>query len=274
MLLLLILVLVSLGTTYGFTFLFNYPSGMAGALLYLLTLILSIIVVAILLFLFFIFSFYIAKERNPKGMFKHHLMTCYSRLIYGIFMRVKLIVRGKENIPKHSNFVIYANHIEYCDPVYMKMAFHNHPVAFISKESLFKHKLVKMVLGGIGCIPISPGADRSALNSIVAGIKIVKNGQPLAIFPEGTRSYSHNLLPFKAGSFKLATKAKAEIIPVCLYNMHEVLRKGRWKVARVILTVLPAIKPEDYEHMDTSEISDKVFVTIDECLRSIEEKQK
>lgn len=234
-------------------------------------LIASLIAVAIVAFLFFIISFLIAGKKNPKGMFKHHLLTFYSRYFYNIIFRVKVKVVGKENLPKDNNFVIYSNHIEYTDPIYIKQVFHNYPVAFISKESLFKISIARLVLEGIGCIPISRFADRSALNSIVEGIKAVKNGQPLGIFPEGKRTYSHQTIEFKSGSFKLATKAKATIIPVCLYNMHETLRKGRKGIAKVTIVILPSITEDTYRDMDTTDLSNKVREMIDKTLLELQE---
>ncbi|PKL01533.1 MAG: hypothetical protein CVV56_00700 [Tenericutes bacterium HGW-Tenericutes-1] len=233
----------------------------------------SIIIVALLAILFFIISFLIAGKRNPKGMFKHHLMVFYSRYFFNIIFRVKVKVIGKENLPKDNNFVIYSNHIEYTDPIYIKQVFNRYPVAFISKESLFKIPIARMVLEGIGCIPISRVADRSALNSIVEGIKTVKNGQPMGIFPEGKRTYSHQMIEFKSGSFKLATKAKATIIPVCLYNMHETLRKGRIGFAKVTIAILPSITEEMYRDMDTTDLSVKVHVMIDQCLTDLQKNQ-
>ena len=228
--------------------------------------ILSFIIVLVLFFLFFITAFAIAGNRNPKGMFKHHLLTFYSRYVYKVFYRVKVDVIGREYLPKNNNFVIFSNHIEYSDPIYIKQVFNRFPVAFISKESLFKIKLVRMVLAGIGCIPISRIADRSALNSIVEGIKAIKNGQPLGIFPEGKRTYSHDTIEFKPGSFKLATKTKADIIPVCLYNMHEIYRKGRKGIAHVKIVVFPPISEEQYRDLDTADIAIKVKTQIDQCL--------
>ena len=236
-------------------------------------LIASIIIVAILAFIFFIISFLIAGKKNPKGMFKHHLLTFYSRYFYNVIYRVKVKVIGKENLPKDNNFVIYSNHIEYTDPIYIKQVFHRYPVAFISKESLFKISIARLVLEGIGCIPISRLADRSALNSIVEGIKAFKNGQPFGIFPEGKRTYSHQMIEFKSGSFKLATKAKATIIPVCLYNMHETLRKGRKGIAKVTIVILPSITEEMYRDMDTTDLSVKVREMIDQCLTDLQKKQ-
>lgn len=232
--------------------------------------VLSLIIVLVLLFLFFIIAFAIAGKRNPKGMFKHHLLTFYSRYVYKVFYRVKVQVIGKENLPKNNNFVIFANHIEYSDPIYIKQVFNRYPVAFISKESLFKVKIVKLVLEGIGCIPISRSADRSALNSIVDGIKAVKNGQPFGIFPEGKRTYSHETIEFKPGSFKLATKAKATIIPVCLYNMHEVYQKKRKGIAQVKIVILPPILEEEYNNLETADLAVRVKNQIDQCLLELE----
>ena len=274
MILFLIHIILSVLLTYFSYDLIN-PSFNTGInLLILLSLLITfIIIVALLAFIFFIISFLIAGKKNPKGMFKHHLLTFYSRYFYNVIYRVKVKVIGKENLPKDNNFVIYSNHIEYTDPIYIKQVFNRYPVAFISKESLFKISIAKMVLEGIGCIPISRVADRSALNSIVEGIKAVKNGQPLGIFPEGKRTYSHQTIEFKSGSFKLATKAKATIIPVCLYNMHETLRKGRLGIAKVTIVILPSITEEMYRDMDTSDLSVKVREMIDQCLIDLQKNQ-
>ncbi len=269
MIILLIHLILSAALTYGLVSITEPFAGFWQVAVIVGFSLASLFVIALLLVIVFIMVFLVSGKNNTKCPIKHGIMNLYSRYVFNIIMRVKLKIIGKENIPSHPNFVVYSNHIEYSDPVYLKQAFHQYPVAFISKEVLWKNKLVALVLNGIGCIPISPGADRTALNSIVEGIKLVKSGQPMGIFPEGKRTYSHNMIPFKPGAFKLATKAEADIVPVCLYNMHEVYRKGRIKIAKVSLVILPAIKASDYKEVDTQVIADKVFASIDQCLKEM-----
>jgi len=275
MILFLIHILLSLLLTY-FGFVIVNPTTNTFILIIILVglFALSLLIVAFLAIIFFIISYIIAGKKNPKGMFKHRLMTLYSRYVYNVILRVKVKVIGRENLPKDNNFVIFSNHIEYTDPIYIKQVFSRYPVAFISKQALFEIPIAKLVLEGIGCIPISRVADRSALNSIVEGIKIVKSGQPIGIFPEGTRSYSHQTREFKSGSFKLATKAKANIVPVCLYNVHETLRKGRIGIAKITFVILPSITEAVYKDMDTSDLSIMVRKMIDDSLSNLEKNNQ
>jgi 1-acyl-sn-glycerol-3-phosphate acyltransferase len=269
MLVFLIHLLLIIGFSWlGFSLFFPVSGIGLAIILSLLIIVGALILSTVLLFVYFVGFFWILRKQSPQNMARHHLLNAYSRYIYNVLLRVKVHVVGSENIPKSKPFVIYSNHIEYSDPVYIHQVFHAFPVAFISKESLFKTKLTKLVLSGIGCIPISRVADRSALNSIVEGIKVVKSGQPMGIFPEGKRTYSHDMIDFKAGSFKLATKANAPIIPVCLSNMHETLRKHRIKIAHVTLTILPAITHEQYDSLDTQALADMVRDQINACSKS------
>jgi 1-acyl-sn-glycerol-3-phosphate acyltransferase len=276
MVFLIMFLLMSIATTIGLSGFFAYPVGFLGYLFYLLTFMLAVLLVIVVLMVFFILVFLISGKKHPKAMFKHHVLNYYAYFVFVFLKGVRFKVIGKENLPKNSKFVIFANHIEYTDPIYLKIIFNRYPIAFVSKEVLFKNPLVNMVFRSMGSIPISPNADRSALNSIAEGIRIVKGGQPFGIFPEGKRTYSHTMIPFRPGAFKLATKADADIVPVCLYNMHEIFRKGRKPIVHVIVEVLPIITAEDYQSMDTPALAEKVFDVIDGCLKKhigMEQKQ-
>jgi len=181
-------------------------------------------------------------------------------------MGVKMIVTGKENLPKDNNFVVYMNHIEYTDPIYVKIVYKKFPLSYVAKEPLFKTLLVKNLLRSIGCISITKDADRSAMKSIIESIKNVKSGQPMGIFPEGKRTYSNDLIEFKPGAFKLAMKANADISPVCLYNMHGIFRKNILKRHKIYIHILPLIPYEEYKEMDSQTIAEKVRTVVNEKL--------
>lgn len=250
--------ILSIAVTLLYAILGAVPSGFVGVLA-IAGVFLGAFVAWIVVFLLFLIVVMIGfRDTNPKRLFKHHVMLAFAFYYYCIILRVKLVVTGRENLPKNNLFVIYSNHIEASDPMYLKMVFRRFPVAFISKEVLFKQFLVGDMLRSVGCIPISPGADRSAMNTILEGIKRVKGGQPYCIYPEGRRTYSNDLIAFKPGSFKLATKADADIIPVAVYDMHEINRKGRILPCTVRLHVFPAIPASAYAGMDTIELAKMV----------------
>lgn len=212
----------------------------------------------IILFAFLIPYIYLSEKTSSTSRFKHWVYNHFASYIFISLFRVKLIVTGKENLPTNNRFVIYSNHIEYTDPIYTKIVFNKYPIAFVAKEPLFKTPLVKNILVGIGSVSIGKNADRSAMKSILESIKIVKNGQPMGIYPEGMRTYKNEMTDFKPGAFKLSQKAEADIVPVCIYNMHGIFKKGRLFLHKAYIHIFPIIKYEDYKGLDTFTISSQV----------------
>jgi 1-acyl-sn-glycerol-3-phosphate acyltransferase len=205
----------------------------------------------------------LTKKVDQKAIWKHNLYMVFANYYFYSVLRVKLIIKGKENLPKDQNFVVYSNHIEYNDPLIIKSVYKNTALAFIAKKPLFDYPLIRDVLESSGCIPIGPLADRSSLESILQAIKQVKDGQAMAMFPEGKRSYSNEMNPFKPGAFKVASKAKADISLVTLYDFHKMnVHPIRIKKVKVYLSILPLIKYEDYKDMDTVKISQMAFKKI------------
>ena len=90
--------------------------------------------------------------------------------------------------------------------------------------------------------------DRSSLKksaaAIIEGVNILKNGYSLVIFPEGTRSKGGPMCEFKAGSFKLATKAKVPIVPVTINGSYKLMEANNnmIKPAEVDLYIHPMIE--------------------------------
>lgn len=234
------------------------PAGFLGILAGFGIFLGTFLAVAALYLAFFLFVFVGFEKVRPAGLFKHRLLSAYTRWFYNGLLRIRLLVTGRENLPKAGPFVIVSNHIEASDPMFIKQVYRRFPVSFVSKVALFRSFPIKNVLLSVGCIPISPKVDASAKESILESIRRVKTGQPMAIFPEGKRTYSNQIIPFRAGSFKLPMESHADISPVAVYDMHEIARKGRILPVTVRLHVLPVIPYSEYKDMTTVEIAQKV----------------
>ncbi len=220
--------------------------------------------IALMIFVLFIF---LTEKLPGKALWKHQFYHIYNHYIFNFIFRAKPIILGKENLPKDNNFAVFSNHIEYTDPLYIKQVYKDYPLSFVAKDTLYKYPILKNIMVGTGCVSLSRKAgDRQALMAILEAIKQIKDGQPMAIFPEGTRSYSNDMIPFKTGAFKLAQKAKADISPVCLYDMHNLSKKFKLFRVKVYLKVLPVIKYDEYKDLDTVEISDMVYERINQEL--------
>ncbi len=244
----------------------NLVFDFSGIITVFLVFIVFNIIVALVLLLLFVIFIYTTEKMSMKAMWKHYVVHYYSMYLFRFYYRVRLIVTGKENIPKNNNFVVYCNHIEYTDPLFIMQVYKNFPIAFVAKKPLFRFPILKNLMYSLGNIPITRYSDRSALESIIKAIGQVKNGQPMGVFPEGKRTYKNELIEFKPGSFKLAQKAKADISPICIYDMHKLAKKWRILPTKVYMHILPLITYEEYKDLDTVSLSQKVYDIINEQL--------
>ncbi|XMB72470.1 lysophospholipid acyltransferase family protein [Mycoplasmatota bacterium WC30] len=230
-----------------------------GILSLLLIFVIANIIAIIAILLTFVIFIYFTEKIDPRKVWKHKVYNLYSMYMFRFLYRVRLITTGKENLPKNRNFVLYANHIEYTDPMFIMHEYYRYGVGFIAKDPLYRFIVLRNLFNGMGCLPITRFADRSALETILKAIKQVKNGQPMGIFPEAKRTYSNDLIELKPGAFKVAQKAKADISPVCLYNMHILNKKYRILPKTVYMHILPVIKYEDYKDLSSVDLSKMVY---------------
>lgn len=147
------------------------------------------------------------------------------------YLNLEINVVNPENLPKEGPVVYVANHQSYGDILaFLNVA--NHQVGFIAKDALEKVPVFSDWTLRIRSLFIKRGDARTSLGTINEGAKMVKDGYSLVIFPEGTRSQSDKMAKFKPGALKLATKARAVVVPVTLkggYKIFEetgVIKKG------------------------------------------------
>lgn len=125
---------------------------------------------------------------------------------------INIEVYGIENIPKET-CVFMCNHTSILDvPILIKSI--NRNLGFISKKEVLKTPIIGYWLNKGKNVPLDRENPREGMKAISKGVQNLKEGFSMVIFPEGTRSKTGELLQFKKGSLKLATKSKAPIVPV------------------------------------------------------------
>ena len=172
-----------------------------------------------------------------------------------------------ENISEEDGCVFIANHQGYADIIALIVALDGRQVGFMAKDSLEKvpylGKWIKLIRG----LFIKRGDTREALKSMKEGIELVKNGYNLAIFPEGTRSRGPKMGKFKAGSFKLATKAKAPIVPVSISGSYKCFEeKGYAQPATIKVMFHPPVETKDLSRQEIMELEKSGPSTIENGL--------
>jgi len=100
---------------------------------------------------------------------------------------------------------------------------------FLAKAILFRIPFVGWGIKIAGDIPLVRGSTRSVKAAMMRSRFYVERGMPVLIFPEGTRSTTGELLPFKDGAFRLAIETQAHIVPIAVGGTVGALRKGDWK---------------------------------------------
>ena len=137
---------------------------------------------------------------------------------------IKVEVEGLENIPDE-NALYVSNHQSNLDP-FLFMAFLPKKIAYIAKIETKKIPIFYQWMQIMGCLFIDRKDIRQSLRVIQNGTEILKNGGDLGIFPEGTRSVDGKILPFKAGSLKMAIKAQKTIVPIMIDGSYRLMDKG------------------------------------------------
>jgi 1-acyl-sn-glycerol-3-phosphate acyltransferase len=149
---------------------------------------------------------------------------------------IRYRVRGRERLPKNRAVVFCSNHESNVDPPVLFQALHKR------LHVLFKAELTKLpVLGAVmvagGFVPVERDRREASMASIERAAESIREGNSFLIFPEGTRSKTAEMLPFKKGGFIMAIKAQAPIIPIAVSGGRTAMRKGSWIVRPVMVDV-------------------------------------
>jgi 1-acyl-sn-glycerol-3-phosphate acyltransferase len=150
---------------------------------------------------------------------------------------IRCSVSGLERVPRDKAVVFCSNHQSNIDPPLLFTVLHRR------LHVLFKSELQKLpllgrafVLGGF--IPIARGNRAQSSAAIEQGVRSLAAGNSFLIFPEGTRSHSAEMLPFKKGGFMMAIKAQAPVVPVAIQGGRAAMARG----SRVIRPVTVRVK--------------------------------
>jgi 1-acyl-sn-glycerol-3-phosphate acyltransferase len=128
-----------------------------------------------------------------------------------------------------SRAVVVSNHESNADPFLISHL--PWEMKWLGKASLFKIPVVGWSMWLAGDIPVTRGDQDSAKGAMARCVKWLDKGMPVMIFPEGTRSKTEELLPFKDGAFRLAIEAGADILPVAVSGTRRALPKHSWRFA-------------------------------------------
>ena len=228
-----------------------------------------IILALLFLILFLILGIPVLIVEWIIGKFNKHASDISSLRIVQWAFRVilfisgtKVTVIGEENVPTDKAVLYICNHRSYFDIV-ITYSRCKRLTGYIAKDNMEKVPLLNIWMRRLYCLFLNRTDMKEGLKTILMGIDQLKNGISMCIFPEGTRNKSTDqmdMLPFKAGSFKMAEKSGCPIVPMAITNSADILENHFPFVRKthVILQYGKPILPNELSKEDKKKLSSLV----------------
>jgi 1-acyl-sn-glycerol-3-phosphate acyltransferase len=179
-----------------------------------------------------------------------------------------LTVRGAENLRKQPVAVYAANHTSYMDT---PVIFSTLPFQFriLAKKELWTMPFIGWHLNRSGQIPVDTVSSNSTVSSLGAGVRALRAGMPLFVFPEGGRTPDGKMQPFLAGAAFLAIRAQVPLVPIALSGVYDLLpmHTRHFYPGDITLTVGEPIDTTGLTIRQTDELNARLREAIDQ-LRS------
>jgi len=155
----------------------------------------------------------------------------FVRLVF--FLLTRNLVIGKENVPIHGPVLVVANHLSLADPPLVGISI-GRKSRFMAKEELFRSPLLRFILISVGAFPVN--RQRLDKGTLRRAEQALKQGFPLIMFPESTRSKTIQLQTAFPGAAMIAARNGVPILPIGITGTENI-RKGSWWLTRPKLTV-------------------------------------
>jgi 1-acyl-sn-glycerol-3-phosphate acyltransferase len=196
---------------------------------------------------------------DPRLVLLHQFTSFWACLYLWTMPGWSVTVRGRETLKNFSTAVLVSNHQSQLD---ILVAFHLfHPFKWVSKAEVFRLPFIGWNMGLNGYIKLKRGDKDSIRKMMSACEAAVSRGCSVFFFPEGTRSRTGRLRPFKPGAFILAQKMRVPIVAIAINGTRRALPKyslnfhGRQSMQ---IEVIAAIPYQDFADMTPEEIADRV----------------
>ena len=170
---------------------------------------------------------------------------------------VKVALVGAEKLPA-GGFLLVGNHVSDFDPITAMWALRKWGLTFVTKKENIDIPVGGRLIAGAGCISLDRSDDKQGLLVIRQVVRRIRAGEAIGIYPEGTRSKTGELLPFRVGCFKAAQWAKCPLVVLKTKGTEQVGKNFFLRRTAVTLTVAAVLPYEQIADLDTKEIGDLV----------------
>ena len=197
------------------------------------------------------------KNPNPKffPFYRKLIILSVGPMLQAGRVRVELV--GAEKLPA-GGFLLVGNHRSDFDPITAMWALRRWGLTFVTKKENIDIPVGGRLILGSGCLSLDRSDDKQGLMVIRQAVRRIRAGDAIGIYPEGTRSKTGELLPFRVGCFKAAQWAKCPLVVLKVENSELVEKNFLRRKTTVRLTVKAVLPYDEIADMDTAEIGERV----------------
>ncbi len=204
---------------------------------------------------------------EKTGRVQHRTVAFWSGVLLRLY-GMPVAVTGLERLDLSRPHVYAANHLSALDiPVLYRYL----PFQFriIAHRLVFRVPLVGWHLRAAGQLMIDPGSVALSRRAIREAIKTLERGMPLVVFPEGERSPSGEMLPFRRGAFYVAVRAQVDVVPVAILGTYKAFPIGsaHLRPGRLRLIIGDAIPVAGYTRGELGALAERTQAAVAELLR-------
>lgn len=157
----------------------------------------------------------VSMDRPKRTLLYSSVMALYALLARLVF-RMRFI--GREHIPQAGSYIIMANHVCLLDPLTLAMCDRSREIHFMGKKELFRNRFLAWVWRQAHAFPVDRG--KMDMTAIRTAMGVLKSGETLGIFPEGTRSRTGEMGPLLSGASMLAMRGRVPVVPVYIAGRY------------------------------------------------------
>jgi 1-acyl-sn-glycerol-3-phosphate acyltransferase len=165
-------------------------------------------------------------------------------------------VEGEEHIPEEGAAIFASNHLSFSDSIFLPLVV-SRRVTFLAKSDYFtgrgiKGRLTAAFFRGVGQLPVDRSGGKASNAALSSGLKVLRRGELLGIYPEGTRSPDGRLYRGRTGVARMALEGKVKVIPVAMIGTDKAQPTGK-VIPRIMRVGVRMGKPLDFSRYEGME---------------------
>lgn len=197
-------------------------------------------------------------EKTAVKLAREKLKWLSKLVLKSLGVRLRVVYKNRKNInqlEREKGIIYVCNHQSNLDIPVIVSTLHM-DVGFVAKKEMKSWPFFNIWMRKSKCVFLNRENPREGIKDIKEAVKVIKEGYPIVIFPEGERTLDGEILRFKKGSFKLATETNGIIIPLTLKGTFDIQKRGEWKMKRNQLVTVVVDEPIYVSSLSKEELKD------------------